>query len=49
MITDIEDMGYAGTEILLKNDQEPAIIELQPKIMAARSAEMVSFKVRNCS
>ncbi len=41
IITDIEDMGYAGTKILLKNDQEPAILEVQQKIMAGRSAETV--------
>ena len=41
MTTDIEDMGYTGTKIILKNDQEPAILEVQQKIMAGRTAETV--------
>ena len=28
---DIEDMGYSGTKVVKKNDQEPAIVELQRK------------------
>ena len=39
VITDIEDMGYTGAKIILKNDQEPAILEVQQKIMAGRTAE----------
>ena len=41
VLLDIEDFGYAGTKIVLKNDQEPAMVDMQKKVMAARSAETV--------
>ena len=40
-MADIEDLGYASAKILLKTDQEPTIVDLQSKMMAARSGETV--------
>ena len=41
VVSDIEDLGYSSAKILLKPDREPAIVDLQRKVMAARSGETV--------
>ena len=41
VLLDIEDFGYAGIKIILKSDQEPAMVDLQRKVMEARRAETV--------
>ena len=40
VISDAEDMGCTDANIFLKSDQEPAILEAQQKIMAARTAAL---------
>lgn len=41
VLLDIEDFGYAGAKIVIKNDQEPAMVDFQRKIMENRKAETV--------
>ena len=41
MVSDIEDLGYSSVKVLLKTDQEPDIVDLQRKVVAARSGETV--------
>ena len=43
----IADMGYSGAQVILKKDREPAILEVQQKIMAARTATDNGSKDRN--
>ena len=41
VLLDIEDFGYAGAKIVVKSDQEPAMVDFQRKIMESRKAETV--------
>ena len=45
ILMDIEDMGYSGTKVIMKSDQEPATVEVQWKVMAGRSSETVSTNI----
>ena len=35
----IEEMGYGGTKVILKSDQEPAMLSLKKAVAVARQAE----------
>ena len=42
ILMDIEDMVYSGSKVIMKNDQEPAIVEVQRKVLAGRSFETIT-------
>ena len=44
VIDKLEDIGYSGSEVTLKSDQEPAILDLEREVGIKRQRETVTIE-----